>query len=435
MLFTGASASVKGYAQSAPFAMGKFALRGLAQSLARELSPQGIHVATLSSTVRYAVPVAAMTRASRMLCSIGTRSPSPTSISSASRAAPGPGRSNCGPGSNVSRAAGCQFQPSDCRVAHDHSHTAPIHRDALDRDCAIPAALVQAGFEVSLLTPRNSLAEKSRFLSKVGYLPDNATFQQWVIAFAGAVKATAPRIVLPCDDMAFRLLAMLMHSPRGLQPDMQVQLASLIRESLGDPDYYDISVDKTLLPSAAEAIGVRVPPYEIATTPEMAATFAAAHGYPIVLKRGHGFAGQGVAICANRGRTHSSVRGIHPRECSGSWRCEREQAPGAGAHSGPRTVLPCDRLARGASGRMDQREGCVQPGTDRTTHRHSSLQRATHTRRRRAGSPGTSASADIFSSSSSSRMTTASRTCWRSTAGSRRAAIVDVSARSIYGAL
>ena len=45
ILFTGASASVKGYAQSAPFAMGKFALRGLAQSLARELSPRGIHVA------------------------------------------------------------------------------------------------------------------------------------------------------------------------------------------------------------------------------------------------------------------------------------------------------------------------------------------------------------------------------------------------------
>jgi short-subunit dehydrogenase len=45
VLFTGASASVKGYAQSAPFAMGKFALRGLAQSMARELSPKGIHVA------------------------------------------------------------------------------------------------------------------------------------------------------------------------------------------------------------------------------------------------------------------------------------------------------------------------------------------------------------------------------------------------------
>ena len=45
ILFTGASASVKGYPQSSAFAMGKFALRGLAQSMARELSPQGIHVA------------------------------------------------------------------------------------------------------------------------------------------------------------------------------------------------------------------------------------------------------------------------------------------------------------------------------------------------------------------------------------------------------
>jgi NAD(P)-dependent dehydrogenase (short-subunit alcohol dehydrogenase family) len=45
IFFTGASASAKGYAQSAPFAMGKFALRGLAQSMARELGPKGIHVA------------------------------------------------------------------------------------------------------------------------------------------------------------------------------------------------------------------------------------------------------------------------------------------------------------------------------------------------------------------------------------------------------
>ena len=45
ILFTGASASVKGYANSAPFAMGKFGLRGLAQSMARELAPKNIHVA------------------------------------------------------------------------------------------------------------------------------------------------------------------------------------------------------------------------------------------------------------------------------------------------------------------------------------------------------------------------------------------------------
>jgi len=44
ILLTGASAGVKGYAKSAPFAMGKFALRGLAQSMARELHPQNIHI-------------------------------------------------------------------------------------------------------------------------------------------------------------------------------------------------------------------------------------------------------------------------------------------------------------------------------------------------------------------------------------------------------
>ena len=43
--FTGASASVKGYVNSAPFAMAKFGLRGLAQSMARELAPKNIHIA------------------------------------------------------------------------------------------------------------------------------------------------------------------------------------------------------------------------------------------------------------------------------------------------------------------------------------------------------------------------------------------------------
>ena len=48
ILFTGASAGVKGFARSAPFAMGKFAQRGLAQSMARELHPEGVHVAWIN---------------------------------------------------------------------------------------------------------------------------------------------------------------------------------------------------------------------------------------------------------------------------------------------------------------------------------------------------------------------------------------------------
>jgi NAD(P)-dependent dehydrogenase (short-subunit alcohol dehydrogenase family) len=59
ILLTGASASVKGYPKSAAFGMGKFALRGLAQSMARELSPQGIHVAhfVIDGGIRSAVRI------------------------------------------------------------------------------------------------------------------------------------------------------------------------------------------------------------------------------------------------------------------------------------------------------------------------------------------------------------------------------------------
>jgi NAD(P)-dependent dehydrogenase (short-subunit alcohol dehydrogenase family) len=69
ILFTGASASVKGYPQSAPFAMGKFGLRGLAQSLARELSPQGIHVAhfVIDGGIRSAARVEPADRPDSML--------------------------------------------------------------------------------------------------------------------------------------------------------------------------------------------------------------------------------------------------------------------------------------------------------------------------------------------------------------------------------
>jgi len=57
ILLTGASASVKGFPLSSAFAMGKFALRGLAQSAARELGPKGIHVAhfVIDGGVRSAV--------------------------------------------------------------------------------------------------------------------------------------------------------------------------------------------------------------------------------------------------------------------------------------------------------------------------------------------------------------------------------------------
>ena len=162
----------------------------------------------------------------------------------------------------------------------------------------IPRALAEAGFEVALLTPRDSLAEKSRYVSRVGYLPDRATPAQWASALGAMVEATSPRIVVPCDDMAFRLLHLVVKGGRtAVGPELASRLAALIRRSLGDPAHYEASVDKTLMPRAAQALGIRVPPWAVVDVLREAEAFADAQGYPVVLKRAHGFAGQGVAIC------------------------------------------------------------------------------------------------------------------------------------------
>ena len=166
----------------------------------------------------------------------------------------------------------------------------------------IPRALARAGFDVSLLTPKGSLAEHSRFIGKIGYLPDRATAQEWVHAFAATVKATAPQLVVPCDDMSFQLLQMLALSPpQNMRAELRLPLSTLIRDSLGDSTWYRTSIDKTLLPPAAAALGVRVPSHIVAHDIGEASAFADHHGYPIVVKRRLGFAGSGVAICANGG--------------------------------------------------------------------------------------------------------------------------------------
>jgi hypothetical protein len=171
----------------------------------------------------------------------------------------------------------------------------------------IPRGLARAGFEVALLTPRNSLAEKSRYVTKIGYLSDSTTQLKWVSAFVEMVKATAPQFVVPCDEMAYELLQMLVTSPpNDLQPALCRELASLIRGSLGNPAHYRASVDKTLLPAAAANLGVRVPAYRKVASLREAEEFTEDHPYPVVIKRPHGYAGLGVAVCANADELHAA---------------------------------------------------------------------------------------------------------------------------------
>ena len=174
-----------------------------------------------------------------------------------------------------------------------------------------PRALAKAGFEVTLLTPRNSLAEKSRFVTRVAYLADDATPLDWIHAVAATVRAVAPVQVMPCDDMSFRLLAMLAVSPPAqLQPALQAELANLVRTSLGDPAHYLTSVNKTLLSPAAARAGIRVPAHAVVAAPDEAVAFAREHRYPVVIKQPFTTAGEGLRIAAGESELVIAVNAL-----------------------------------------------------------------------------------------------------------------------------
>lgn len=164
----------------------------------------------------------------------------------------------------------------------------------------MPGNLARAGFDVTLLAPPGSFAERSRYVSRVAHLPADANARQWAEAFAAAVAATSPRIVVACDDTTFRLLQLFVREPPpGMAPARHLALASLIVDSIGDPAFYRTSVDKTRLPAAAAALGIRVPPFSVVRNVAGAREFAAIHGFPVVVKRGNSTAGDAVAICAD----------------------------------------------------------------------------------------------------------------------------------------
>ena len=161
----------------------------------------------------------------------------------------------------------------------------------------MPRVLARAGFEVVLLAPHGSLAAKSRYVSRVGFLATTATPMEWLLTLIRMVDVHSPEALVPCDEMAVRLLiTVALEPPPGFDRALRTRLVELIEASLGDPSFYVASIDKTMLPPVAAALGVRVPDYAIATSVDDVQRHAAALGYPVVVKRRFGFAGQGVAI-------------------------------------------------------------------------------------------------------------------------------------------
>jgi len=172
----------------------------------------------------------------------------------------------------------------------------------------MPRAFASAGFAVTLLAPRDSLAAKSRYVSRVAYLSPTATPMEWLLLLVQTIDSVSPDLLVPCDEMAVRLLfTLVLAPPSGIEPALLARLVDLVSRSLGDPRHYAASIDKTLLPAVAAELGVPMPPCAVASGVEDAIAHAATLGYPVVVKQRFGFAGKGVAVVWSRDELATAV--------------------------------------------------------------------------------------------------------------------------------
>ncbi len=184
----------------------------------------------------------------------------------------------------------------------------------------LPHELANAGFDVAVLAPKGALVAESRYVAAVSQLPDTATPMHWMYMIAALVESWAPRLIVPCDDTALQLMMSLVEEPPlSLNARLRERILVLIRESLGDPRHYRTSIDKTLLPPAAEALGVRVPAYAVIADVAAARSFAQSHGYPVVLKRAFGTAGDSVEVVPDETQLESAFRKLLSSTGTSMW--------------------------------------------------------------------------------------------------------------------
>ena len=153
----------------------------------------------------------------------------------------------------------------------------------------MPGALHHAGFDVTVLAPRDALVTKSRYARRVGHFPNDCTYALWVSTLAAAVRVQAPALIVPGDDRSAGLLhKVITDPPPGLIPALHARLVELIERSLGDRRYYQVASNKFMLTEVAIAAGVAVPPQQVVNGAAEAIATARQLGYPAVLKRAPG---------------------------------------------------------------------------------------------------------------------------------------------------
>jgi hypothetical protein len=159
--------------------------------------------------------------------------------------------------------------------------------------------LAEAGFAVEACCFGSELLLRTGHVGR-RFVLDEVLRQnpQQLMRCAGEVLvAAAPDLVVPIDESSAALTRRLHQTLVGDDRPPARALAALLRRSLGDPAFYDVLPNKHRLTALAASLGLRTPAEVPVADAAAAGAFAAAHGWPVVLKAATGIAGQGVRIC------------------------------------------------------------------------------------------------------------------------------------------
>jgi len=174
--------------------------------------------------------------------------------------------------------------------------------DSLMGVARFPKALQEAGFRVSILCPQNSFISKTRFTDQCFYLTKITQGRQFIPSVVkdvvNALISCSARFIIPADERAVYVLHHIVRQAMcGLLSDVSADILKIIQSSLCDPNYFEATNNKNFTQQVAQELGLAVPKQIAVENSADALAFAAQIGYPVVLKKGIGFAAQGVKIC------------------------------------------------------------------------------------------------------------------------------------------
>lgn len=165
----------------------------------------------------------------------------------------------------------------------------------------VPRALKESGFSVGALCVRTSFLAKTRHLDHCWYLRNfgqNPFFRSSTIRDLNRViTAFEPDLIIGCSERAILLLHFIARHRRPETLGLSTKAIGVIRASLGDPRHYEATTNKNATVRLASSIGVRVPKQIEVHNIEDALQAAATIGYPVMLKKAMGEAGNGVRLC------------------------------------------------------------------------------------------------------------------------------------------